>query len=52
MGSTLTMTRDDEPARRQQRRANVRLALILASAAMAFFVGFLVKMTFFGSGAG
>ena len=28
-----------------QRRANVRLALILASIAAAFFFGFIVKMT-------
>ena len=28
-----------------QRKANVRLALILASIAAVFFIGFLVKMT-------
>ena len=28
-----------------QRKANVRLALILASVAAVFFIGFLVKMT-------
>lgn len=35
---------------RDQRRANLRLALILASVAVAFFVGFIVKMSFFGHG--
>jgi hypothetical protein len=29
-----------------QRRANLRLALILASVAAVFFVGFIVKMVF------
>jgi hypothetical protein len=33
----------------QQRKANVRLALVLASIALAFGVGFMVKMIFFGS---
>ena len=28
----------------EQRRANLRLALILASIAVVFFVGFIVKM--------
>lgn len=32
----------------QQRRANLRLALILASVALIFGVGFMVKMIFFG----
>jgi hypothetical protein len=32
----------------QQRKANLRLALILATVALAFGVGFIVKMSFFG----
>ncbi len=32
----------------EQKKANLRLALILASIAVAFFVGFFVKMAFFG----
>jgi hypothetical protein len=32
----------------QQRRANRRLGLILASVALAFALGFIVKMTLFG----
>jgi hypothetical protein len=32
----------------QQRKANVRLGLILASIALLFGVGFMVKMIFFG----
>ncbi len=32
----------------QQRKANLRLALILASVALIFGVGFMVKMIFFG----
>jgi hypothetical protein len=31
----------------QKRRANVRLALILASIALVFFLGFIVKSAFF-----
>jgi hypothetical protein len=31
-----------------QRKANVRLALILASVALMFGVGFVVKVVFFG----
>lgn len=34
----------------RQRKANLRLALILASVALAFFVGFIVKMSYFGHG--
>ena len=30
----------------QQRKANLRLALVLASVALAFGVGFIVKMVF------
>jgi len=32
----------------EQKKANVRLALILASIAVVFFVGFMVKMIFLG----
>jgi hypothetical protein len=32
----------------QQRKANLRLALILATVAVVFAAGFMVKMIFFG----
>ncbi len=32
----------------EQRRSNVRLALVLASVAVALFVGFMVKSALFG----
>ena len=32
----------------QQRKANVRLGLVLASVALVFALGFVVKMTWFG----
>jgi hypothetical protein len=32
----------------QQRKANVRLALILASVALVFFLGFIAKSALFG----
>ena len=32
----------------QQRKANVRLALVLASVALVFFVGFVAKLVLFG----
>ena len=32
----------------QRSRANLRLALILASVAIVFFVGFMAKMALFG----
>jgi hypothetical protein len=32
----------------RQRKANLRLALILASVALVFFVGFIVKSALFG----
>jgi hypothetical protein len=32
----------------EQRRANVRLALILAMAAAIFAIGFVVRMAYFG----
>ena len=34
----------------QQRKANLRLALILASAAAIFFIGFVVKVWWLGPG--
>lgn len=38
----------DQLSSSEERRRNVRLALILASVAAAFFVGFIVKMSMFG----
>ena len=35
------------PLTEQQRKANLRLALILASLALMFLVGFVVKMVWF-----
>jgi hypothetical protein len=35
-------------ANADQKKANVRLGLILASIAMVFFVGFMAKMIFLG----
>jgi hypothetical protein len=32
----------------EQKKSNLRLALILASVAVVFFVGFMAKMVFFG----
>lgn len=32
----------------QQKRANLRLALVLASIALVFFLGFIAKSAFFG----
>jgi len=32
----------------RQKKANVRLALILASIALVFFIGFIAKSAFFG----
>jgi hypothetical protein len=32
----------------EQKRANLRLGLILASVALAFFVGFMINKRFFG----
>lgn len=32
----------------ERKRQNLRLGLILASVALAFFVGFVVKLTVFG----
>jgi len=32
----------------EQKKSNLRLALILASVALVFFVGFMVKMSFLG----
>ncbi len=36
------------PVTEQQRKANLRLALILASVALMFGAGFVIKMVFFG----
>ena len=33
----------------EQKKRNIRLALILVSVALVFFAGFIVKMAFFGS---
>lgn len=33
----------------EQKKSNLRLALILASVALVFFVGFMVKMLFLGA---
>ena len=38
---------DDRPTA-QQRKANVRLALVLASVALVFFVGFVAKLVLLG----
>ncbi len=32
----------------EQKKNNLRLALVLASVAVVFFVGFMVRMIFFG----
>jgi hypothetical protein len=32
----------------QQKKSNLRLALVLASVAVVFFAGFMVRMIFFG----
>jgi len=40
--------REPTTAQQQQRKANVRLGLILASIAIVFFVGFIAKSAFFG----
>jgi hypothetical protein len=32
----------------EQKKNNLRLGLILASVALVFFMGFMVKMTYFG----
>jgi hypothetical protein len=34
----------------EQKRNNLRLALILASIAVVFFLGFMAKLVFFGRG--
>jgi len=36
------------PAQERQRRANVKLAWVLASVAIVFFVGFVTKIVLFG----
>jgi hypothetical protein len=42
-GATITMARDD-----RQRKANLRLALILASVAAVFALGFVAKIAYLG----
>lgn len=39
-----TMAKDDE----DRKKSNLRLALILASIALVFFLGFIAKMTLLG----
>ena len=36
------------PVQEQQRKANVKLAWVLASVAIVFFVGFVTKIVLFG----
>ena len=38
-----------DPRPENQRRSNLRLALILASVALVFFLGFVAKIALFGS---
>ena len=38
----------DDPRAQQRRAANVRLALVLASVALAFFAGFVAKIVLYG----
>ncbi len=33
---------------RDQKKSNIRMGLTLASVALVFFIGFMVKMVFFG----
>jgi hypothetical protein len=44
------MTMTDQDARKAQRQRNVRLGLILASIALTFFAGFVVKTMLFPAG--
>jgi hypothetical protein len=44
LGPVLTMSSLSDP----QRKANVRLALVLASVAIVFFVGFVAKIMVLG----
>ena len=37
-----------EQRKSEQRRNNLRLGLILATIALAFFIGFIVRMVYFG----
>jgi hypothetical protein len=45
--SAMSPTSSDD--RQTQRRSNVRLGLVLASIALTFFAGFVVKTMLFGS---
>ena len=38
----------DDSSTAQQRKANLRLALVLASVALVFFVGFVAKLVLLG----
>lgn len=42
------MTRPAMPISAEQKKRNLRLALILASAAAVFFAGFMLRVTLFG----
>lgn len=42
------MAGPDRPSAERQRRANLRLGLILASVALAFGLGFVAKVVLFG----
>jgi len=39
---------EPDVTRERQRKANLRLALVLASIALVFFLGFIVKSALFG----
>jgi hypothetical protein len=39
---------EPDVARERQRKANLRLALVLASIALVFFLGFIAKSALFG----
>jgi hypothetical protein len=42
------MLRTDTMTPQEKKKANLRLALILASVAVVFFIGFIVKMALLG----
>jgi hypothetical protein len=37
-----------EQRKSEQRRSNLRLGLILATIALVFFIGFIIRMAYFG----
>ena len=45
--NTVTVTVPGDRSGAQQRKSNVRLALVLASVALVFFVGFVTKIVLF-----